>query len=149
MKILKWFVVILGVFGLIAVRAVEDSWFYDPFLNYFHEANQAAPFPDFEWAKLITNHLFRFLLNLIFSAVIIHFMFGNKKWTFQAILLMTIFFAITFPVYLFCIYQKFEIGYVFSFYMRRFVIQPLILLLIIPMFYYRKHAEKALLANKF
>ena len=56
----------------------------------------------------------------------------------QAVVLMLLVFAITFPIYLYCIHTKFEIGYLFSFYMRRFVIQPLILLLIIPLFYYRK-----------
>lgn len=138
MKILSWFLVIIGVFGLIGVRALEDRIFYDPFLNYFHEANKNIAFPDFEWGKLIVGHLFRFILNLFFSCVIIHFIFKNKEWTMQGALLITIIFAITFPIYLYCISDRFEIGYLFSFYMRRFVIQPLILLLIIPLFYYRK-----------
>lgn len=138
MKILNWLLVILGIFGLIGVRALEDIIFYDPFLNYFHEANKRATFPDFDGLKLILNHLFRFFLNLFFSAMVVYFIFKNKKWTLQAIVLMGIVFVITFPIYLYCIYSKFEIGYLFSFYMRRFVIQPLILLLIIPLFYYRK-----------
>ena len=138
MKILSWFLVITGVLGLIGVRALEDTIFYDPFLNYFHEANKNIPFPDFEWGRLIVGHLFRFILNLFFSCVIIHFIFKNKEWTAQGALLMIIIFAITLPIYLYCISDRFEIGYLFSFYMRRFVIQPLILLLIIPLFYYRK-----------
>lgn len=138
MKYLKWLLVIAGIFGLISVRMLEDKIFYDPFLDYFHTANKHAQFPDFEWIKLILNYLFRFLLNLIFSGIIVHFIFNNKKWTVQAVILMLIVFAITFPIYLYCISTKFEIGYLFSFYMRRFVIQPLILLLIIPLFYYRK-----------
>lgn len=142
MKILNWFIVILGIFGLISIRMLEDQIFYDPFLTYFHEANKHAQFPDFEWMKLTGNYLFRFLLNLIFSAVVVHFIFKNKQWTIQAIALMLIVFAITFPLYLYCIYTKFEIGYLFSFYMRRFVIQPLILLLIIPLFYYRKQMQR-------
>lgn len=142
MKILSWFLVIIGVCGLIGVRALEDKIFYDPFLNYFHEANKNIPFPDFECGKLIIGHLFRFILNLIFSCIIIHFIFKNKEWTIQGALLITIIFAITFPIYLYCIYDRFEIGYLFSFYMRRFVIQPLILLLIVPMFYYRKQIGK-------
>lgn len=141
MKILNWLFVIIGVFGLIGVRALEDGLFYDPFLNYFHEANRSASFPEFTWAKLIGNHFFRFFINLFFSLIIIHFMFKNKQWTVQGFALMVIFFAITFPIYLYCISTKFEIGYVFSFYMRRFTIQPLILLLIIPMFYYRKQIQ--------
>lgn len=142
MKILSWFLVIVGVVGLVSVRALEDKIFYDPFLNYFHEANKNLSFPPFEWGKLIAGHLFRFILNLFFSCVIIHFIFKNKEWTIQGALLITIIFAITFPIYLYCIYDRFEIGYLFSFYMRRFVIQPLILLLIVPMFYYRKQIGK-------
>lgn len=138
MKIPSLLLVILGVVGLVSVRALEDKIFYDPFLNYFHEANKNISFPPFEWGKLIVGHLFRFILNLFFSCVIIHFIFKNKTWTIQGALLIAIIFAITFPIYLYCIYDKFEIGYLFSFYMRRFVIQPLILLLIVPMFYYRK-----------
>ena len=140
MKILNWIIVILGIFGLIGVRMMEDRLFYDPFLDYFHLANKDAVFPDFVWFKLVLNYLFRFLLNLILSAVVVHFIFLNKQWTVQALVFLLIVFAITFPLYLYAISTKFEIGYLFSFYMRRFVIQPLILLLIIPMFYYRKHA---------
>lgn len=138
MKILSWFIVLAGVLGLVGVRMLEDRIFYDPFLNYFHEANKDISFPEFEWGKLILSHVFRFVLNLFFSCVIIHFLFKNKEWTVQGAILITIIFLITFPIYLYCIYDRFEMGYLFSFYMRRFVIQPLILLLIVPLFYYRK-----------
>ena len=142
MKILNWFFVILGILGLIAVRVLEDRLFYDPFLNYFHDVNKSLHFPDFEWGKLIAGHLLRFFLNLIFSCIIIQFWFNNKRWTIQGAILIVIVFVITFPIYLYCVSGRFEMGQLFSFYMRRFVIQPLILLLIIPMFYYRKHINK-------
>ncbi|KXH83075.1 exosortase F system-associated membrane protein [Chryseobacterium kwangjuense] len=138
MKILNWLLVIAGICGLIGVRILEDQIFYDPFLEYFHEANKNIAFPAFEWGKLIGNHLFRFILNLIFSCLIIQCLFKNRQWTIQGAFLIAIIFMITFPIYLYCIYDRFEIGYLFSFYMRRFVIQPLALLLIVPMFYYRK-----------
>ena len=142
MRLLSILLVILGIFGLIGVRMVEESLFYDPFLNYFQTADKNAPFPDFEWAKLIVNYIFRFSLNLILSALVVDLVFKNKEWTMQAVVLMLLVFAITFPIYLYCIHTKFEIGYLFSFYMRRFVIQPLTLLLIIPLFYYRKQLLK-------
>ncbi|WP_175620198.1 exosortase F system-associated membrane protein [Chryseobacterium schmidteae] len=138
MKILSWLLIIVGVFGLVGVRMLEGQIFYDPFLNYFHEGNKNISFPEFEWGKLIISHIFRFALNLFFSCVIIHFLFKNKEWTVQGAVLISIIFAITFPIYLYCISDRFDIGYLFSFYMRRFVIQPLILLLIVPLFYYRK-----------
>lgn len=142
MKLLKWLLVAIAIFGLIGVRMLEDQLFYDPFQAYFHLSNKHAAFPDFNWLPLILNYIFRFGLNLFLSAVIVNLIFKNKQWTMQAVVLMLIVFAITFPIYLYCIHTQFEVGYLFSFYMRRFVIQPLILLLIIPMFYYRKHLQK-------
>ncbi|RMZ60999.1 exosortase F system-associated protein [Chryseobacterium nematophagum] len=141
MKILNWFLIIVGIVGLMGVRVFEDTIFYDPFLNYFHEANKNISFPDYTWGKLIMSHLFRFVLNLFFSCLIIYCLFRNKEWTIQGGVLLIIIFGITFPIYLYCIYDRFELGYLFSFYMRRFVIQPLILLLIVPMFYYRKQLQ--------
>ncbi|MFC6267125.1 exosortase F system-associated membrane protein [Frigoriflavimonas asaccharolytica] len=138
MKLRNWFLAIFGICGLIGIRMVESSIFYDPFLLYFHEANKQLEIPDFVWGQLILHHLFRFCLNLIFSAIILQGFFNNKKWTIQGIILMILVFAITFPIYLYCLNSKLEIGYLFTFYMRRFVIQPIILLLIIPLFYYRK-----------
>lgn len=69
MKILNWFLVIVGVFGLVGVRMLEDQIFYDPFLNFFHEGNKDIPFPEFEWGKLIISHIFRFVLNLFFHVL--------------------------------------------------------------------------------
>ncbi len=141
MKAAQILLILAGIAGLIGVRVLQENLFYDPLLSYFHEANRTAVFPDFNWTKLIISHLFRFLLNLIFSAMIIHGFFLNGKWTLQGVIMICLVFVVTFPLYLYCVSTKFEIGYLFSFYMRRFVIQPLILLLIIPMFYYRKHIQ--------
>lgn len=138
MKTLSWLLVIAGICGLVGVRILENTLFYDPFLNYFHEANQNIVFPPFEWGKLVGGHLFRFFLNLLFSCLIIYGLFKSKEWTIQGGVMMAIVFIIALPIYLYCVYDKFEVGYLFSFYMRRFVIQPLIILLIIPMFYYRQ-----------
>lgn len=137
MKIGNIILIIIGIAGLIGVRFLEDRIFYDPFIAYFQHLNTAT-FPSFEWGKIIAHYLFRFALNLGFSLVVVQGFFGNKKWTKQAGILILIFFLITFPIYLYCIFSAFSWGELLAFYMRRFVIQPLILLLIIPMFYYRK-----------
>ncbi|MGE8432341.1 exosortase F system-associated membrane protein [Chryseobacterium joostei] len=148
MKILNWLLVISGICGLIGIRVLEEKLFYDPFLGYFHEANKNIEFPIFEWGKLILGHLFRFLLNLGFSCLIIQGLFKNRQWTIQGAIMMIIIFVISLSIYLYCIHNHFEIGYLFSFYMRRFVIQPLIILLIIPMFYYRKQMMEKEPGNK-
>ncbi len=135
---LRWFLVFFGFAGLIAVRGLEDEIFYDPFLDYFKLADRSEVFPHFVWGKLIFSYLLRFLLNSIFSLIVIQWLFQNKMWTKQALWLIVLVFVIVFPIYLLCIHDRFEFGYLFSFYVRRFVIQPLTLILIIPIFYYRK-----------
>lgn len=142
-KILRWFLVICGILGLIAIRGLEDKLFYDPFLHFFKSANQNEVFPNFIWEKLILSYLLRFGLNTFFSLVIVHFLFQNKDWTKQAFILIALVFLIVFPIYLYCIYDQFQFGYLFSFYVRRFVIQPLTVILLIPVFYYRKKITQA------
>lgn len=142
MNAVQILLIVAGAAGLIGVRVLQEDLFYDPMLQYFLGADRKAEFPEFNWTKLILSHLLRFLLNLVFSAIIIHGFFLNGKWTLQGVVLICLVFAVTFPIYLYCVSTGFEIGYLFSFYMRRFVIQPLILLLVIPMFYYRKHIQK-------
>ena len=141
-KILNWLFVFVGILGLISVRFLEDKIFYDPFLAFFKGDYKIETKKNYDSVKLITRNLLRFMLNLFFSAVVVHFMFLNKKWTLQAIALMTIAFLFFFPIYLWCLYSKMEVGYLFTFSVRRFVIQPIILLLIIPIFYYRKKLGK-------
>ena len=143
MKILNFILVFAGILGLVSVRFLEDKIFYDPFLEFFKADYKVAQVPDFIWGKLMLSHFFRFALNLIFSAIVVHFMFLNKKWTIQAVFLMSVAFLFFFPIYLWCLYSKMEIGYLFTFSVRRFVIQPIILLLIIPIFYYRKKLGKS------
>ena len=99
MNKIKWLLVALCIIGLVGVRVLENKIFYDPFLDYFANIGNPA-FPHFEWARLISSHLFRFLLNLIFSLGIVHFLFLNKKWTVQAMVLITLSFALFFPIYL-------------------------------------------------
>ena len=142
MKILNWILVFAGILGLVSVRFLENKLFYDPFLTFFKGDYKMAKIPEILWGKLIISHFFRFFLNLFFSVVVIHFMFLNKKWTQQAVVLITFAFLFFFPIYLWCLYTKMEIGYLFTFSVRRFVIQPIILLLIIPIFYYRKKLAK-------
>lgn len=139
---LRWIFVLTGVLGLIGIRGLEDRIFYDPFLYFFKSADQNAVFPAFVWGKLILSYLLRFSLNTFFSLLIIHFLFQSKEWTKQAFILILLVFVIVFPIYLYCIYDRFQFGYLFSFYVRRFVIQPLTVILIIPIFYYRKKIKQ-------
>jgi exosortase F-associated protein len=76
-------------------------------LEFFKANYKVELAPDFILWKLIFSHFF-FLLNLFFSAIVVHFMFLNKKWTLQAVLLMAVAF-IFFPIYLWCFIAKWRL----------------------------------------
>lgn len=137
---IRWIFLGLCVLGLISVRFVEDHLFYDPILIFFKD--ETIPFPTIEWGNIILHHIFRFSLNLLFSLGIIYFAFLNKEWTLQAGILIIASFLIFFPIYLYCLYSEFDFGRLFGFYIRRMVIQPIPLLIILPLFYYRLLTSK-------
>lgn len=137
MKQIKWLLLLISISGLIGVRVAEEYLFYDPFLLYFKESSIRMPFPDFNWSHLVLNHIYRFLLNLIFSSAVMYALFSNRQWMFQAVFLMLIIFAVTFSLYLYSLHIEFRLGELFSFYMRRFVIHPVSLLILVSIFYYR------------
>lgn len=137
-KIMWGYRVIVGVIcalGLVCVRAFEGVLFYDPFLEYFKEANSHFVIPSYDLGKLVGHHILRFLANFIFSIGVIWVFFG-KKYLYVSGVLMVGFFVLCFPMYIFMVETGFEYGYQLGFYLRRFVIQPLLLLLLLPMFYY-------------
>lgn len=142
MKVRNVFFSVLGLAGLVLVRVFEEHIFYDPFLGYFQQEFHTADFPHFIGWKLIASHFLRFFLNLIFSALVLQGLFGRKQWTAQATLLMALAFFILLPIYLLGLYTEMRWGYLFTFSVRKFVIQPVFLLLFVAVFYYRKRKNK-------
>lgn len=137
MKNIRWLFVLLGIAGLVGVRVLEDKLFYDPFLEYFRVSDEYLPFPSFDWGRLILNHLFRFFLNLTCSLVILHFLFLNKVWTLQGFFLIVIFFVVFFFVYLLMLREEVYDYNTILFYLRRIVIHPIYMFVILSIFYYR------------
>jgi exosortase F-associated protein len=131
----------LLVFCLIMVRAFETKVFYDPFLAYFKGDFYHKAFPEFDWTKVILNVSFRYLINSILSILVIWFLFWNKKYAKYAALILIGFFIILLPTYLWMIQNEFKIGENFGFYIRRFLIQPYLLLILIPAFYYHQQKQ--------
>ncbi|MDD3771132.1 MAG: exosortase F system-associated protein [Weeksellaceae bacterium] len=141
-KWLKYSLVILLILGLILVRKFEETLFYDPFLQFFKGDYLHAEFPDYQTEKIALNIGFRYALNSIISLGIIGLIFEDKsKIKFTALVLVG-FFIILLPLYLYMISIQFSIGENIGFYIRRFLIQPMLVLILIPAFYYQYYLTK-------
>lgn len=140
----KWirYVIAAGlVFGLILVRAFETQLFYDPFLAFFKGDFYNKDFPEYDLARVILNVTSRFVLNSILSILIIWFLFWNKQYVKYACYILIGFFIVLLPIYIVCIENQFQLGENFGFYIRRFLIQPYLLLILIPAFYYHQQKQ--------
>lgn len=140
-KWLRFFLITTLIFGLILVRAFENQLFYDPFLKFFKGDFLHSPLPEYNLTKVAFGIVFRYFLNSILSLGIIWLIFRDfRKLKFTALVLVG-FLIILLPIYLYMIEIDFRFGENVGFYIRRFLIQPMILLVLIPAFYFQPKLE--------
>jgi exosortase F-associated protein len=130
---------LLGAFiGIVFVRLFENELFYDPFLSFFKTEFQKKSLPEINHFLLFINLIFRFSLNTVFSLIIIYVLFNDKKLVRFATFLF-VFLSIILLIFFFGLLNfSNQPDYLILFYIRRFLIQPLFLVLFIPAFYYQQ-----------
>jgi len=124
---------------LVCVRAFEDTLFYDPLLDYYKTNFTAVPMPSVDLYVLAANLFLRYAVNTMISLAIIYAIF--KSWD------MVKFSALLYVVFFIILIASFVLMYgtdnkMQLFYIRRFIIQPLFLLLFVPAFYFQERASK-------
>lgn len=139
-KWLKW-TIVAGLFGLlILIRLFESQLFYDPLLKFFKQDYLYQKVPEADFVKLMLNTALRFLLNTIISLTILYVVFQEKGILKFSGFVYALAFLILFPWMVWLIANASpESNYNVLFYVRRFLIQPIILLLLLPAFYYHRH----------
>lgn len=134
-KFLRVLLFIVSVILLVLIRRFEYRLFYDPFMAFFQGAYEAGDQLPLRW---YFNLMLRFLLNTIISLGILYICF--LRWSvvkFSAVL-YGILFLVLFPIFVFLMSKVHFDDYLSVFYVRRFLIHPVFLLLLIPAFYYQK-----------
>lgn len=136
-KVVKIALIVVPIVFLILVRLFEERLFYDPFLQYFNESFRRESIPDFNGIQLFFNHLFRFILNTGISLWLLWLLFKNLQFIKIAAFLYVILFILLLPAYFVLISSNLEIHTLVTFYIRRFLIQPILVFILIPAFYYQ------------
>lgn len=140
-KIFRYVGIFLAFISIVCIRIFEDKLFYDPFLHFFKSDYQNKPLPNFEGFKLIVNLFLRYLTNTLLSISIIYLLFQNITHVKIASFLYLLLFVVLVLIFSFLIFSSEKPDYLILFYIRRFLIQPLPLLLLIPAFYFQKRSE--------
>lgn len=131
-KWLRYSLVVVLVIALVLVRKFETTLFYDPFLEYFHGRIERAYYPEYDLWKVVLNVMYRYLLNSLISLLIIGLVFNKKSYVKFSAYVYVVFLLLLLPIYIYLVEHYFELGNNIGFYVRRFLIQPLLLLILLP-----------------
>lgn len=131
-----WLLVLFGL--LILIRTFENELFYDPYLKFFESDYLYMDNPRREVFKLTLFTTLRYVLNTILSLGIIYMFFEDKTIVKFSAYIYAFALVILIGLFLYFVIRPKQEDYYIFFNIRRFLIQPLLLLLLLPAFYYHK-----------
>lgn len=142
LSIVSWLLIVALIVLLLAVRMFQQQLFYDPFIPFYHKtvADKQA-LPVYDGFRLFMHYFFRYALNTGLSLSILWIMFKDKA----IIKLTSVLYAVLFVVLALLLYLVLQAdmpSLKLIFYIRRFLMQPLPLLLFVPAFYYQKYLKQ-------
>ena len=126
---------------LVMVRLFESEIFYDPLLQYFKGSYQQESVPEMNSQLLFLNIAFRYLLNTILSLALLYVIFNDMQMLKFTAVLYLIFFVVLISILLFALSNE-DPDKMLVFYIRRFLIQPIFILLFIPGFLFQEYVSR-------
>jgi len=142
---MKYFVKILFslffLWLLFLIRAFETTLFYDPLIDYFQNDYLHQKIDDIDSWRLLVNLFCRYLLNSTISLGLIWVLFKRQDYVKFSGVFFVLAFVILIIAFLFLLKDNLQGGYLLLFYVRRFIIHPLFLLLLVPLFFYQKSSD--------
>jgi len=137
-KLIKY-IIIFGLVVLLAlVRYFEDYLFYDPYLQFFENDYLYIDSPRREALKLTLFTTLRYVLNTVISLGILFVVFKDKSVVKFSVIIYGIAYLFLLAAFLYFVINPKQEEYYLFFNIRRFLIQPLILVVLLPAFYYNK-----------
>lgn len=122
---------------MILVYVFQIELFYDP-LNHFQYNPQDPQVPEIDTWKLVLSKSVRYLLNDTLGLMVIWGLFGNKKYLQFAVFVFLFGFLILLPLYLILVTNFYVETRPFLNHLHRLVLNPVLMMLLIPAFYYQK-----------
>ena len=138
-------IVAIGILAclLVLIRAFENMLFYDPLLEFFKADYKTLSLPVMNIFDLQASVALRFFLNTVISFAILWLVFLDKEIIKLSVILYVILFAVFFTAFSFIVFtSEGAVDHMVLFYVRRFLIQPLFLLVLIPAFYFHKYKSR-------
>ena len=137
-KFIRSFLIFFLVVLLIMVRAYLAPYFYDPLNNYFKNDYLYMGIPKLDFVNYFMNILLRFTINSGISLIIIYLIFKDLKGVRFAVKFYSLSFIVLGLFLFILLMYNISNDYMLAFYVRRFLIHPIFLLVLVPAFYFQK-----------
>lgn len=139
----SWKIPVIGmlVLLLVLVRLFEHELFYDPFMLFYQQGFSAVPeaYP----AELFFNVVVRYVINALISLAILYVVFESRSILRFSALLYVVVFLLLFPLFMYLVPHMQEDDFLAAFYVRRFLVHPILILILLPAFYYQRLKERS------
>lgn len=132
---------------LFAIRAFETELFYDPLIDYFKNDYLYKKIYDIDFWPLIIHLLYRYLLNSMISLGLIWVIFERQEYIRFSVIFFVLAFSMLIIVFIYLLKDNLQGGYLLLYYVRRFIIHPIFVLLLLSLFYYQKLIANNLTKN--
>ena len=132
----KWYV-LFGCLGLVLVYIFQMQLFYDPY-QHFSINDVHAVAPELNAPHYILSKVLRYSLNDGFALLIIWGLFANKKYMRFAVIIFLIGLLVLLPMYLILSITFYPNSFTVLNHLHRIVLNPVLMMLLIPAFYYQE-----------
>ena len=132
----RGFQILILVLLLAAVRFFEEDLFYDPLIIFFKSDYLLGIIPPMDMARLMLNLTLRYTLNTLISLGILYVSFRDLNIIKFSMILYGLLYVTATSVFIFLVLNIEREHYLALFYVRRFLIHPLFLIILLPAFYY-------------
>jgi exosortase F-associated protein len=140
-RLVNYAFIALLLIGLAAVRFFEHQLFYDPLLTYFDLFIPSRPLPEIIRSNLFLSLAFRYVINMALSLGIIWFLYKRKDFIKASVWVYVLTGIILMLAALFLLDTDSGTGKMALFYVRRFLIQPIWLFVLVSGFYWLKRKQ--------
>jgi exosortase F-associated protein len=140
--------ILILVLMLIAIRVFVQPYLYDPLIDYFKSDYLSKSIPQINFKLFFLNLFYRYSLNSAISLAIIYLVFKNIKTLMFSLKIYIVAFLVLCMILLFLLKYNLNVDYQLIFYVRRFLIHPVFLLILLPAFYYQQLKTRKVLFKK-
>jgi len=137
----KYILAFLLLFLLVLIRFIEKKIFDDGLIDFFHHQYLTGDLPEISFWRIMLIDSLRYWLNSIISIGIMY-LFFSQKYLFRFLFSLYLFvFLVALAIYYYQLRNYSAGNYLGLFYVRRLLIQPLLLFVLIPALLYQKSLD--------